>query len=307
MRVLAHIHTFNDADIIDETIAAVRRQTRPVDGLIVVDNASTDGTLECPSLRDVEIIRHRDNLGTSGAVHSGFRYALDHGYDWIWVLDADSIVAPDALEKLLELYQSWPRGRQEETAFLATQGYNIRDGFAVNGQMFIRRGFEMVNPPPGEQYYPCHVTIWSGCLYRLAAVRQIGLPNPDYVLDWGEGEYGYRTMKAGYKGFIHRGANLQHNVRGSPSFVAYRHKVGPITIKLYRFPPIRCYYACRNSLYFPLYDIAEWRLRLVLSNVLTHGKITVNFLMRPWSHGAQIAACFRGIWHGLTGNIAARY
>jgi glycosyltransferase involved in cell wall biosynthesis len=44
MRVLAHIHTFNDVDVIDRTIDAVRRQTRPVDGILIVDNASRDGT-----------------------------------------------------------------------------------------------------------------------------------------------------------------------------------------------------------------------------------------------------------------------
>jgi hypothetical protein len=127
------------------------------------------------------------------------------------------------------------------------------------------------------------------------------------VLDWGEGEYGYRIMKAGYKGFIHQEANLRHNIRGSPSFIVYKRKLGPITVNLYKFPPIRCYYACRNSLYFPLYDIAEWRAWLLLRNVRTHGKITLNFLLRPWNHSAQIRACLRGIWHGLTGNIAARY
>ena len=63
MRVLTHIHTFNDADIIDRTIAAVRRQTRPVDGILVVDNASTDGTLDRPSLQHATILRNRENLG----------------------------------------------------------------------------------------------------------------------------------------------------------------------------------------------------------------------------------------------------
>jgi hypothetical protein len=33
----------------------------------------------------------------------------------------------------------------------------------------------------------------------------------------------------------------------------------------------------------------------------------MNFLLRPRNHGGQIRACFRGIWHGITGNIAARY
>ena len=101
MRVLAHIHTFNDADIIDRTIAAVLLQTRPVNAILVVDNASTDGTLERPSLKHATVVRHPENLGTSGAVASGFRFALERDYDWIWILDADSLVRPDALEKLL--------------------------------------------------------------------------------------------------------------------------------------------------------------------------------------------------------------
>ena len=68
MRVLAHIHTFNDADIIERTLAMVRRQTRPVDGILIVDNASTDAILDQPSVEGTAIIRHEQNLGTSGAV-----------------------------------------------------------------------------------------------------------------------------------------------------------------------------------------------------------------------------------------------
>jgi hypothetical protein len=49
MRVLAHVHTFNVSGVIGKTIEALLRQTRPVDGILVVDNASTDGTLDRPS------------------------------------------------------------------------------------------------------------------------------------------------------------------------------------------------------------------------------------------------------------------
>src|SRR5439155_20125517 len=118
MWILAHIHTFDDADIIDRTIEAVLRQTHPVDNILVVDNASTDGTLEQPSLKHATIVRHRQNLGTSGAVHTGFRFAIEHEYDWIWIFDADSMPEPDALEKLLDLYASFNRNLQDETAFL---------------------------------------------------------------------------------------------------------------------------------------------------------------------------------------------
>ena len=46
MRVLVHIHTLNDAAFIDRPLDAVQRQTRQPDGIIIVDNGSTDGTPE---------------------------------------------------------------------------------------------------------------------------------------------------------------------------------------------------------------------------------------------------------------------
>jgi GT2 family glycosyltransferase len=307
MRVLAHIHTFNDADIIDGTIEAVLRQTRPVDGILVVDNASTDGTLERPSVKHATVLRHPENRGTSGAVYSGFRFALEQDYDWIWLFDADSVPEPDALEKLLDLFAGWPRNLQDETAFLACLYYNVGDGVPQHGGLFTQHGSAPCRPAPEARHYLCHFTIWSGCLYRLAAVRQIGLPNADYVLDGGEGEYAYRVMKAGYKAFIHQDAILHHNIRGHTSITRVEVKLGPAKFRFYEFPPIRCYYACRNMLYFALYDRAEGRPWMLLHTALGLATLMVNFLLRPRSHRAQIMACSRGIWHGVTGNIAARY
>jgi rhamnosyltransferase len=307
MRVLAHIHTFNDADIIDATIAAVLRQTRPVDGIIVVDNGSTDDTLERPSVNHVAVLRHPENRGTSGAVYSGFRFALERDYDWIWVFDADSVPEPDALKTLLDLYTGWPRSLQDETGFLACLPHNLQDGLPLHGGLFTRHGLAPARPASGERYYRCNFTIWSGCLYRLAAVRQIGLPNPDYVLDWGEYEYAYRVMKAGYKAFIHIDAVLQHNIRGYTSVNPSEVKLGPATSAVHEFPPIRCYYTCRNMFYFALYDFAEGRFGLLRSMGWRVLLLPVSFLLRPRTHGEQILACFRGIWHGATGNIAARY
>ncbi len=114
MRVLALIFSFNDADVIDQTIAAISRQTRAVDEILVVDNASTDGTLEQPSLKNVTVLRHQENLGASGAICSGFQYALERGYDWIWTFDADAAPEPDALAKKLDLYANWPRSLQDD-------------------------------------------------------------------------------------------------------------------------------------------------------------------------------------------------
>jgi len=307
MRVLAHVHTFNDADIIDRTIGELLRQTHPVDEILIVDNGSTDGTLERPSVKNATVLRQPENTGTSGAVARGMQYALEHDYDWVWVFDADSIPEPDALEKLLDLYAGFSPSLQEETAFLACLHYNVQDGEPRHGGLFTRRGIGNSRPLPEARHYLCHFVIWSGCLYRLAAVRQIGVPNPEYVLDWGEYEYAYRVMKAGYKGFIHQDAVLHHNIRGHTSTTSVKVKLGPATLRFRECAPIRCYYTCRNPLYFVLYEASLGRPWLVLRTIVVVTMLMMNFLLRPRNHGAQIRACLRGLWHGVTGNIAARY
>ena len=85
---------------------------------------------------------------------------------------------------------------------------------------------------------------------------------------------------------------------------------------------MRCYYISRNSLYFTLYDLTDGPLakfrelfrvrsrpgRGFMSGVAWQAALfTVHFALLPRTHGAQIRACLRGIWDGLTGNIAARY
>jgi len=320
MRVSVHIHTFNDDDIIDRMLDAVLHQTRPPDAVLIVDNASKDGTLNRRFPAQVTVIRNSANLGTSGAIRIGFLHALEQGFDYMWILDSDSVPEPEALERMLELYGSWPQDLQNETAFIACLPRDEPDGSPRHGRMFTRHGRFLLNPPPTPRYYQCHITIWSGCLYRLAAVRQIGLPNPDYFMDRGELEYAYRVMKAGYKGFIHQDAITRHNIRGTPR--PKRVKIGLIALQFYPSPPMRCYYVCRNSLYFTLYDFAEgrfarlrelWRVRSRPGRSLLSGiawqtaLFTLNFAVRPHTQREQFRACLRGIWHGVTGNITARY
>ena len=110
MRILVHIHTWNDTDSIGTALDAVLHQTFKVDEILIVDNGSTDGTAEMAFPDHVTVIRHGLNLGTSGAVKTGLEYAIAHGYDGIWVLDADSLPRSDALGLLVGVVEA--EGRQ---------------------------------------------------------------------------------------------------------------------------------------------------------------------------------------------------
>jgi GT2 family glycosyltransferase len=104
--IAAIVVTYNRKDLLIDCLAALRTQNRRVDRIIIVDNASTDGTqdllLEHDILAapDVDYIRLRDNEGGAGGFYWGIRYAYEKGADWVWLMDDDVEPVPDALEAL---------------------------------------------------------------------------------------------------------------------------------------------------------------------------------------------------------------
>jgi GT2 family glycosyltransferase len=308
MRVLAHIHTFNDSQVIDRALDALRRQTQPLEGIVVVDNASTDGTLDRTFPENVTIIRNPANLGNVGAIRVGFAHALEHGFDWTWVLDPDSVPEPDALENLLAFFQHLPLAEREQVSFLACR---LADGGGTSGHYAILlgedSGIEYLPVEDGKRYCRCDCFLWSGSLFRMPAVAKIGLPSPDYFIDLSELEYGYRARQLGLVGYIVNNGILNHNVGRTPGVTIRTWRFGPFFFPIIEVSPLRSYYYSRNMLYFWLYQCRPQRARWVFRSIVYVLIFTTSFAMRPVSHRRHLIACIRGIRDGLTGRIERRY
>lgn len=103
MKVVALVVTFNRRELLLEALAAVDAQERVPDAIVVVDNASTDGTSDAvraahPEIRLVELAR---NTGGAGGFAVGMMQALDLGADLVWLMDDDTVPEPGALAALL--------------------------------------------------------------------------------------------------------------------------------------------------------------------------------------------------------------
>ncbi len=102
-RVCAVVVTRDRRELLRGCLTAVRDQDRPPDGILVVDNASSDGTsaLISAEFPEVELIQLSENLGGAGGFKRGMAQAYARGFDWMWLMDDDTIPRGDALRALL--------------------------------------------------------------------------------------------------------------------------------------------------------------------------------------------------------------
>jgi rhamnopyranosyl-N-acetylglucosaminyl-diphospho-decaprenol beta-1,3/1,4-galactofuranosyltransferase len=308
MRILAHIHTHNEADFIEQALAGLQRQTRPPDAIVIVDNVSTDGTLDRIFPESVTVIRNPVDIGTTGSVAVGLAHALEEEFDWTWVLDADSVPEPDALANLLSFFEALQPSERERICFLGCQLANATVGGADHHPLLLTAaGVDRLSVDAKVGHCQCDCFVWSGSLFRMPAVAKIGLPSADYVMDLAELEYGYRARELGFSSYIVFSSVLHQDVGRKPGIMAPILRLGPLSFRLYEMSPLRCYYHVRNMLYFWLYQCRPTRLRWVFRSLVHAVVLPGTFAVRPVTHRQQLIACLRGFWDGVTMRMERRY
>lgn len=98
LRTLCAIPCFNE----EVPIGSVVLQARPhVTDVLVIDDGSMDRTAEVARLAGAQVIVHEKNSGKGKAVQNAFKYARDHGYDAMVLMDGDGQHDPREIPLLL--------------------------------------------------------------------------------------------------------------------------------------------------------------------------------------------------------------
>lgn len=207
-RVVAVVVTYNRRDLLVESLEAVAGQTRAPDHVVVVDNASTDGTAELVRERfpEVELLALRANTGGAGGFAAGMALALERGADRIWLMDDDTVPKPGALEALL----------------------NVADGTALVASRVVwtdgrRHPMNTPRPKPGATPAERMAAHRTGCipirsasfvsvLVDAQAVRESGLPIADYFLWNDDFEFTTRLLR-GRVGLLCPASVVVHKTR----------------------------------------------------------------------------------------------
>lgn len=277
--VAAVFVTYNRADLLRATLTALAASTRPADEVIVVDNASTDGTaaMLAADFPDVTHLRLAANTGAAGGFAAGLRAAEAHGHDWAWLFNDDDHPLPDALATMLARLPEVP----VRTAMFASWLIDETGAVARLGSGWRNRRLPLVAPPADGRPYPVDVLIFAGALVNTAAVRELGLPKAEYFMMWEEIEYCVRARRAGWAVYV------------LPEPLVATLHVGAASA-----PPWRLYYQTRNHLAMALEhrsaaEVWHWAVR--------QAKFTAVTLARQDRKAARTQARARGAWHALRG------
>lgn len=171
-------------------------QTRAADQILVVDNASTDGTaaLLHAEYPDVDVLALTSNGGSAGGFYAGLKRGHADGFDWIWLMDDDTIPAAGCLQALLDAASATP-GRPPA---LLSSKVIWTDGklHPMNHPGFERTRTEMVIEASELGLMPLRTATFVSLLVSWRAVDTHGLPLQRYFLWSDDIEYTARILRA---------------------------------------------------------------------------------------------------------------
>ena len=208
--------TYNRLIMLKETVSAIESQTYPCD-ILLVDNASTDGTglwaaEYAAGKENITYCNTGANIGGAGGFNYGMRKAVEHGYDYVWVMDDDCIPNSDTLEKLMDADRTL--GGPVNYGYLSsvvlwTDGTECK----MNRQKIKKAYYENVHYLK-DSIIQVEQSTFVSILFPAATVKKVGLPIKEFFI-WGDDiEYTRRiTVRNSMPSFMVGNSQVVHAMK----------------------------------------------------------------------------------------------
>lgn len=198
-RICVVVVTYNRKTVLKNCLDALLEQTRPVDLIAVIDNASTDGTeqmlrREYERNSRIKYIHLGANLGGSGGFHHGVQYAFTAGFDWMWLMDDDCLPTENCLEVLLD-------NIDDRNQFYSPAVLSLEDRhtflWGIKGE--VNSGnHEVISIP------------FNGLFVHRQSIEELGLPEKNFFIYGDDTEYNLRAKTMGKRTIMVTGSIMYH-------------------------------------------------------------------------------------------------
>jgi rhamnopyranosyl-N-acetylglucosaminyl-diphospho-decaprenol beta-1,3/1,4-galactofuranosyltransferase len=237
-RVVAVVVAYNRRDLLTDALDALAAQTRPLDAVLVVDNASDDDSAVVAAEHPVSatVLELSRNTGGAGGFAAGIAHALEAlEADLVWLMDDDTIPTPTALAELLRARDAY----QGPVALLGSRvvWHDGRDHPMNTPRQRPGASGTQIARARAAGAVPVRSSSFVSMLVDGRAVRYHGLPVADYFIWNDDFEFSARLLRHG-TGLYVPSSVVEHRTRtfgatdadpGERFFYEVRNKVWMLT------------------------------------------------------------------------------
>ena len=213
-KVIAVVVTYNRKELLKEAIEALLNQEYENCDILVVDNASTDGTKEYIDelLKNTRVHYESTgaNLGGAGGFNYGMKRAVELGYEYIWIMDDDTIPYKESLKELMNADNIL----QGNYGYLSSVAL-WKDGkpCKMNRQKIYKDWYEeaqLLKNSIIRTYYSTFVSFFL----KASVIKKVGFPIKEFFI-WGDDvEYSNRISKQ-YSCYIVGNSQVLHSTNNN--------------------------------------------------------------------------------------------
>lgn len=238
-KIVAVVVTYNRKELLEENIKALLDQEFDQFDILIVDNASTDGTEKVVKKYESKKLKYMNtgaNLGGAGGFNFGLRQAIEKNYDYCWLMDDDTIPTKTALKSLVNKTEIL----KGEFSFLGSL-VKWTDEKSICGM-----NVQIIHPEWLQEYEKMDNRLinvernsFVSCYVNLKIAQQVGLPITKFFIYGDDWEYTIRLGKV-KKGYLDLDSIVIHKMKENVT-------ADIVTIPKERVK--RCYYNFRNTFY----------------------------------------------------------
>ena len=270
-------------------LGSLSRITYPHYRLLLVDNASVDGTVEAVRDRfpDVEIIVNPRNLGFPGGFNVGLRYALAQGANYVFMINNDTFVELNILDRLMSCADPPDVGILAPKIYYADEPNRV---WSVGGRRhpwtleMIDKGDGQLDRGQWKDAIERDYLVGCALLLKRSLLEDVGLFDTGYCpIYYEDVDLCLRARQAGYRLLLVPSARMWHKVSASGGGAG---------------SPRERYLMARNSVRFFRKHVRGWRWLVVIPYRLGSAvKTTIRLLYQGRRESAL--AYLRGLRDGL--------
>jgi GT2 family glycosyltransferase len=243
-KVLISVLNWNNWKATETCLEALRRQTYGNAQIVTVDNASQyapdDFSERFP---EAHLLRLRANKGYAGGHLAAVKWATDKNFDLIWLLNNDTVPAPNALAELVKAWRQQPDALYGSVTLKADGTINYGGGSLMKDKQVVDHTYNLHQGKPYEQIkdelHPHEVDQLNGAsmLIPFKIIKRYGFIDTRFFLYGEETDYCYRMRKYDIPSIVIPSSVVMH--QGAASFAMHP-----------ALEYVRIYYRTRNQLWF---------------------------------------------------------